>query len=119
MAEPYVTAIRTAANGMGKISRDLDRVGLDAGYLTEAAAAIQLIAGIGQAMAGLTALCGTYSTLKAAEGLAQAAKFGVGAPLVLAGAVAAGYAVGDIIDSYTGDYSTDEGRRKLAQAARA
>ena len=90
--------LNSLAGQVGKVSRSMQKLGVDIAYLETAASALQLIGGMGQAVRGLIAVRETYNAVRAAEGGAQLLKWGPAAVAVGALAVAGGVAMGEIIE---------------------
>ena len=90
--------MNSLAGDVHKIATSMQKLGVDIGAIETTAAAFQLFSGVGQVVKGLIAAKQAYNVIRAAEGVAQLAKYTVGAAAVAALAAAGGAAMGMAID---------------------
>ena len=80
------------------IAGSMRQLGIETQYLETVSASFQLIGGSGQVLKGIIAAKEAYNAARAAEGVAQLAKYTVGAAAVAALATAGGIAMGVMIE---------------------
>lgn len=101
--------LNSLAGGIRGISTSMQKLGVDTAFLETTAAAFQLVGGSGQVIKGLIAAKQAYNVMRAAEGVAQLAKYTVGAAAVAALAAAGGAAIGIMIDQAVQSSVTADG----------
>lgn len=90
--------LRSFAGSINRIGTAMQKLGIETQYLETVSASFQLIGGSGQVIKGLIAAKEAYNAARAAEGVAQLAKYTVGAGVVAALATAGGIAMGVMIE---------------------
>jgi NAD(P)H-hydrate repair Nnr-like enzyme with NAD(P)H-hydrate dehydratase domain len=116
--------INQSAGGLNTIASSLSALGIDSQAILMAGAAVQAVGGVGSVLTGLMSAIEAWNAVKAAEGVANIAKWAptvIGAVAVAGIAVGAGFGMAMLIDNVSSeqdlqvDAGTSEGRRELAR----
>ena len=111
---PIGPQMNSLAGNLNKVSRVLERMGLDMTALQITAGAFQLVGGSAQVIRGLILAKEAYCAMRAAEGTAHLAKYTFGAAAVAAAAVAGGVAMGVMIEQTINATGDGAGIRAIA-----
>lgn len=106
-----IGAIRKVGRNISAPAEALNTLGVDATYLVQAAAAMQMIGASANLYKGLVGAYQTVTAIKGVEASMHLAKYGWGAVAVAGIAAATGYAFGEIMER------TANGQRDMSSVA--